>query len=63
MSNTFLTTKAAKVLAPREARIGDRLPYLEHVDEATLRSRDGLLIQVLHLTGVPFETAPDEELN
>ena len=32
-------------------------------DEATIRTRDGLLIQVLHLRGFPFETQPDEELN
>ena len=63
MSQTYLTTGAAKVLAPREARVGDRLPYLGHIDDVTLRTRDGLLIQTLHLAGFPFETAPDEELN
>lgn len=63
MSGTFLTTGAAKVLAPREASVGSRLPYLGHADEATLRTRDGLLVQTLHLAGFPFETAPDEELN
>ncbi|HEX7885730.1 MAG TPA: VirB4 family type IV secretion system protein [Phenylobacterium sp.] len=63
MSDTFLTTSAAKVLAPREVAVGSRLPYLGHVDEMTLRTRDGLLVQTLHLAGFPFETAPDEELN
>lgn len=63
MSGTFLTTAAAKVLAPREATIGSRLPYLGHADDVTLRTRDGLLVQTLHLAGFPFETAPDEELN
>ncbi len=63
MSGTFLTTGAAKVLAPREVAVGDRLPYLAHVDDATLRTRDGLLVQTLHLAGFPFETAADEELN
>ncbi|MFN9925402.1 MAG: VirB4 family type IV secretion/conjugal transfer ATPase, partial [Phenylobacterium sp.] len=63
MSQTYLTTGAAKVLAPREARVGDRLPYLGHIDDVTLRTRDGLLVQTLHLAGFPFETAPDEELN
>ena len=63
MSGTFLTTSAAKVLAPREAQVGDRLPYAGHVDDTTLRTRDGLLIQTLHLAGFPFETAADEELN
>lgn len=63
MSDTFLTTGVAKVLAPREAKVGDRLPYLGHVDDVTLRTKDGLLVQTLHLAGFPFETAPDEELN
>ena len=63
MSGTYLTTGAAKVLAPREAKVGDRLPYAGHVDDATLRTRDGLLVQTLHLAGFPFETAADEELN
>jgi type IV secretion system protein VirB4 len=63
MSRTFLTTGAAKVLAPREVTVGSRLPYAGHLDEVTLRTRDGLLVQTLHLAGFPFETAADEELN
>ena len=63
MTPNFLTTRIAKVLAPREVAVGDRLPYDGHVDDVTIRTRDGLLIQVLHLGGFPFETAPDEELN
>ncbi|MBV9841254.1 MAG: VirB4 family type IV secretion/conjugal transfer ATPase [Sphingomonadaceae bacterium] len=53
---------AAKIAA-RESRIGDRLPYATHVDEATIRTRDGMLIQVLKLEGFPFETRDDEELD
>ena len=63
MSKTFLSTGAAKVLAPRETAVGERLPYAGHVDDVTLQTRDGLLVQTLHLAGFPFETAPDEELN
>ncbi len=63
MIKTFLTNRAARVLAPREAAIGDRLPYAGHLDEVTLKTRDGLLMQVLHLKGFPFETASDEDLN
>lgn len=63
MTASFLTTAAARILAPREVAVGDRLPYLGHVDDVTLRTRDGLLVQSLHLAGFPFETAPDEELN
>jgi type IV secretion system protein VirB4 len=49
-------------LAAREAAIGDKLPYAAHIDERTIRTRDGLLIQVIRLEGFPFETADDDEL-
>ena len=62
-SGRYLATGAGKVLAPREADVGDRLPYLGHLDPVTLQTRDGLLVQTLHLAGFPSETAPDEELN
>ncbi len=63
MKGKFFTTGAAGVLAPREVTVGSRLPYVGHIDVATLRTRDGFLVQSLHLAGFPFETAPDEELN
>ncbi len=63
MTVSLFRTKAASVLAPREARIGERLPYAGHVDETTLRTRDGLLIQVIRLAGLSFETRTDDELN
>ena len=59
----YQATRAGRLLAPKEALIGDRLPYLGHLDDVTLRTRDGLLVQVLHLRGLPFETQPDDELN
>ncbi|HEV2532775.1 VirB4 family type IV secretion system protein [Phenylobacterium sp.] len=63
MISSFQTTRIAKALAPKETPIGDRLPYAEHLDDATVALRDGRLLQVLHLKGFSFETAPDEELN
>lgn len=60
---TFLTTGVGKVLSPREVPVGDRLPYLGHLDDQTVQTRDGLLVQTLHLAGFPSETAPDDELN
>jgi type IV secretion system protein VirB4 len=62
MSMRYRTLAADRRLAPREATIGRRLPYDQHVDEATIRTRDGLLIQVIRLDGFPFETMDDEEL-
>lgn len=47
----------------KEASAGKRLPYARHLDARTLETRDGLLMQVLHLAGLPFETADSEELN
>lgn len=51
-----------KVVA-REKAAGDHLPYARHVDDHTLETRDGLLMQVLHLRGLHFETADVDELN
>src|SRR6201996_6102090 len=47
----------------REAEVGDRLPYGRHVDDFTVQTRDGMLLQVIHLAGLPFETADSEEIN
>jgi len=59
----FHTLGLAGRLAAKEARIGQRLPFAGHVDEATIRTRDGNLLQVLHLQGLSFETRTDDELN
>jgi len=55
-------TKSAR-LARREQRAGERLPYARHGDSATLITRDGALMQMIHLQGLAFETADTEELN
>ena len=58
-----LLSRIPKPDPQREQPAGARLPYARHVDDATLETRDGRLIQVLHLTGFPFETADTDELN
>ena len=63
MTSTYVTSGASRILKPKEARIGERLPYARHVDDVTIVTRDGLLLQFLKLTGFPFETMDDEELN
>ena len=55
-------TSNPKAIA-REVSVGAHLPYARHVDGVTLETRDGLLMQTLHLTGLLFETADTEELN
>lgn len=47
----------------REQSAGVHLPYARHVDDHTIETRDGLLMQVIHLRGLLFETANTEELN
>lgn len=58
------TRPMARRAAPaREALAGSRLPYGRHVDDLTIETRDGLLIQFIHLDGLAFETADADELN
>jgi type IV secretion system protein VirB4 len=49
--------------ARREQPAGVHLPYGRHVDDVTLETRDGLLMQTIHLGGLLFETADSDELN
>jgi type IV secretion system protein VirB4 len=63
MTAPFLSLGIGDRLARKEAPIGDQLPYARHVDDVTLLTRDGLLVQTLKLDGFPFETADDQELN
>lgn len=50
-------------VAAREKAAGDHLPYARHVDDVTLETRDGLLMQTIRLGGLLFETADTDELN
>ena len=47
----------------REARAGDRLPFERHIDEATIRLRDGALMRTLQIGGLEFETADCDQLH
>ena len=47
----------------RELPEGGHLPYARHLDDHTIETRDGLLIQVLQMRGLLFETADTEEIN
>ena len=58
-----LATSTPKPDPRREQPAGARLPYARHLDDATIETRDGRLMQVIHLTGFPFETADTSELN
>lgn len=47
----------------REAAAGLHLPYARHVDDTTIATRDGLLLQIVRLSGLLFETTDTTELN
>lgn len=47
----------------RELPAGKHLPYACHLDDHTIATRDGLLMQVIQLRGLLFETADTEEIN
>ena len=47
----------------QEQAAGSHLPYARHVNDHTLETRDGLLLQTIHLRGLLFETADTGELN
>ena len=47
----------------REQAAGVHLPYARHVNDCTLETRDGLLLQTIRLRGLLFETADTAELN
>jgi type IV secretion system protein VirB4 len=55
-------TREPKVAA-REAPAGAHLPYARHIDDVTIQTRDGLLMQTIRLGGLLFETADSAELN
>ncbi|PSJ36405.1 VirB4 family type IV secretion/conjugal transfer ATPase [Allosphingosinicella deserti] len=50
-------------LIDRERPVGHHLPYARHVDDRTIETRDGFLLQVIQLRGFLFETADTDEIN
>ena len=46
-----------------EQPAGKHLPYARHVDDHTIETRDGLLMQFVHVRGLLFETADTDEIN
>ena len=44
-------------------RLTKRFDQFTALDEVTLETRDGLLVQIIQVQGFPFETREDEELN
>ncbi|MDN3644623.1 VirB4 family type IV secretion system protein [Pontixanthobacter aestiaquae] len=55
-------TRDPKVIA-NERPAGAHLPYARHLDDSTIQTRDGTLMQTIRLGGLLFETADSDELN
>jgi type IV secretion system protein VirB4 len=55
-------TRDPRVVA-RERPAGHHLPYARHVDDHTIATRDDMLLQVIQLRGLLFETADTDEIN
>jgi type IV secretion system protein VirB4 len=49
--------------APQESFVGDHLPYLAQIDPHTILTRDGLVMQVIRVAGLPFETIDSVQLD
>ena len=47
----------------RERAISEHVPYLRHVDDQTLRMKDGHLVTFLKLSGFCFQTADQDMVN
>lgn len=58
-----LRSLSRQKLAARESIAGERLPYTHHVTDRVVALRDGSLMCCLQLSGFPFETADDAELD
>ncbi|MBO6769181.1 MAG: VirB4 family type IV secretion/conjugal transfer ATPase [Erythrobacter sp.] len=55
--------KGAAAWSAKEARAGDRLPYLRLIDESTMLLRDGSVMTAIQVPGLLFETEDSEALN
>lgn len=47
----------------REASISQHVPYLRHVDDNVVVTKSGFLVAVIQLSGLPFQTLDQAELN
>ena len=47
----------------REVGIGVHVPYLRHVDEDTIVTKTGMLLTVVRLSGLPYQTMDQVEIN
>ena len=63
MTDAPLTAADRLNLWRREKAISGMLPYVRHIDDATVLLRDGALMQVIKLEGIAAETVDSGDLN
>ena len=54
---------ALHAVAQRERLLSEQIPYTAHVSEGLVRTLEGDYLQTFRLSGAPFESAEDRELN
>ncbi|MBA8904150.1 VirB4 family type IV secretion/conjugal transfer ATPase [Phyllobacterium sp. P30BS-XVII] len=50
-------------IAAREKKISSHVPYLRHVDENTLRTKDGMILSIIKIDGFCHQTADQSEID
>lgn len=46
-----------------EASISGFIPYTRHIDDTTLKTKEGYLLKILKIEGLPFETSDQVDIN
>src|SRR5258708_26995740 len=57
------TTLGFGQIAAREKSVASHVPYLRHVNDQTVRTKDGLFLTTIKLDGFCFQTADHSEIN
>ena len=50
-------------IASREEHVGRFVPYVRLIDDSTIKTKEGHLLQIIKLEGIPFETVDQIDLN
>ncbi|PSH63330.1 type VI secretion protein [Phyllobacterium brassicacearum] len=50
-------------VAVREKKISSHVPYVRHVDETTLRTKEGMILSILKIDGFCHQTADQSEID
>ena len=50
-------------LAGREKNVSAHIPYVRHIDENTLRTKDGMILVVLKIDGFCHQTADQSDID